>query len=219
MTRTLLVIIGAGGFGREVHDVVEAINEDWSTAGTPRYKLVGFIDDGEPDMALLDERGATHLGGLDALDELDQETRYVIGIGNGAVRRKIDRHATGLGLEAATLIHPRATLGRHLIQVGAGGVICAGVVLTTNIRLGRHVHLNLNVTVGHEAVIGDYVSIFPGATISGTTVIQDEVTIGTGAAVIPGVTIGAGSTIGAAASVVRDIPAGVIAVGVPAKSR
>ena len=96
------------------------------------------------------------------LDELDQETRYVIGIGNGAVRRKIDRHATGLGLEAATLIHPRATLGRHLIQVGAGGVICAGVVLTTNIRLGRHVHLNLNVTVGHEAVIGDYVSIFPG---------------------------------------------------------
>ncbi|WP_127782112.1 acetyltransferase [Rhodococcus sp. X156] len=218
MNATPLVIIGAGGFGREVHDVMEAMNDAPAVDGRPRFDFLGFIDDGPVDLSLLDGRGP-HLGGMAALEGLPDGTQYVIGIGTGSVRRKIDERAAEAGYEAAVLVHPTATLGRHRNRVGPGTVICAHASVTTNVVLGRHTHLNLSVTVGHDAVLGDYVTVNPGATISGNVVLEDEVNIGTGAAVIQGRTVGKGAVIGASASVVKDIPAGVTAVGVPAKPR
>jgi len=212
-----LVILGAGGFGREVHDVVEAINETAAASGAPTIDFLGFIDNHVPDPALLLERGTVYLGGDEILDDLPRSTRYVIAIGDGRVRRALDERATELGLEPAVLVHPSAVLGKHLITLGPGTIVCAHVSMTTNIRVGRHGHINLNVTIGHEATLGDYVTINPGATISGNVVLEDEVMIGTGAAVIQGKSVGAGSVIGAGASVVRDVPGGVTAVGVPAK--
>jgi sugar O-acyltransferase (sialic acid O-acetyltransferase NeuD family) len=216
--KTPLVILGAGGFGREVHDVVEAMNDAAATSGYPGFDFLGFIDNHVADPILLEERGAVLLGGDDSLGTLPAGTHYVIAIGNGRIRRALDEKATALGLKAATLVHPAATIGKHLVVLGPGAIICSHVSITTNIRLGRHVHLNLNVTVGHEAVLGDYVTVHPGATISGNVVLEDEVMIGTGAALIPGVTVGAGSVIGAGACVVRNIPGGVTAVGMPAKA-
>lgn len=210
-----LVIIGAGGFAREVHDVVESIND---VAGTPVWDVLGFIDNHVDDPELIAERGVPHLGGDEVLATLPAGTRYVIGIGNGAVRRSIDARATALGLEAAVLVHPTAWIGKHRVTLGPGSVVCAHVSITTNVRLGRHVHLNLNSTVGHEARLDDYVTVNPGATISGNVVLETEVMIGTGASVIQGKSVGAGSVIGAGAAVVRDIPAGVTAIGIPAKA-
>lgn len=219
MGATPLVIIGAGGFGREVHDVVEAVNEEQRLPGTPPFEVVGFVDDGAPDMELVEDRGVPFLGPVQRLATLPADVRYVIGIGTGPVRRRIDKWATGAGRSAATLVHPRAVLGRHRVVVGEGSVICAGAVVTTNVRLGRHVHLNLNVTVGHDAVLGDYVTINPGVSVSGEVVLEDEVTMGTGSTVIQGRRIGRGSVVGAGAAVVRDLPAGITAVGVPARPR
>lgn len=216
--KTPLVIVGAGGFGREVHDVVEAINDAAETSGYPGFDFLGFIDSHVADPLLLEKRGAVLLGGDDTLSTLPAGTQYVIAIGSGKIRRALDEKATALGLKAATLVHPAATIGKHLVELGPGAIICSHVSITTNIRLGRHVHLNLNVTVGHEAVLGDYVTVNPGARISGNVVLEDEVMIGTGAALIPGVTVGAGSVIGAGACVVRDIPGGVTAIGLPAKA-
>jgi sugar O-acyltransferase (sialic acid O-acetyltransferase NeuD family) len=213
---TPLVIIGAGGFGREVHDVVEAVNLEEKTAGISRFDFVGFLDDGPVDRDLIADRGPL-LGGIDVLAELPLDVEYVIGIGSPTARRRIDELAGHRG--AATLIHPTATIGEHRMVIGPGAIICSHVSITTNVTLGRHVHLNLNCTVGHDAILGDYVTVNPGATISGNVTLQDGVNIGTGAAVIQGKTVGAGSTIGAGASVVRDIPPGVTAVGVPARPR
>ena len=213
---TPLVIIGAGGFGREVHDVVEAINEN-ASAATTKFDFLGFIDSHPQNLELLADRGAL-LGGDEALATLPHGTRYVIAIGDGRIRRAIDEEARALGLVPAILIHPEATMGRHHMEIGPGSIICSHVSLTTNIRLGRHVHLNLNVTVGHDTLLGDYVTINPGATISGNVVLEDEVMIGTGASVIQGKTVGYGSVIGAGSAVIRNIPAGVTAVGIPAKA-
>ncbi|MGY1752150.1 acetyltransferase [Blastococcus sp. SYSU D01042] len=216
-SRTPLVIIGAGGFGREVHDVVEAINDSVTAADRTEYAFLGFLDDGEPEPDLLRQRGAPHLGPTEALVGMRSDVQYVIGIGNGGTRRRIDAWASGRGRSAATLIHPRAVVGKRAVSFGAGTVVCANAVVTTNVRVGRHVHLNLGVTVGHDAQLGDYVTLNPNSSISGEVLLEDEVTMGTGASVIQGRRIGARATIGAGAAVVRDIDPDVVAVGVPAR--
>ena len=218
MSATPLVIIGAGGFGREVHDVVEAINEDRAATASPSIECVGFLADGHADVELVEERGVPFLGPVTGLTSLAADVRYVIGIGNGAARRRIDEWATAEGREAmSSLVHPRTALGRHRVTLGPGSVICASSVLTTSVRLGRHVHLNMAVTIGHDAVLGDYVTVNPHASISGNTVLEDEVTMGAGSVIIEGRRIGARTTVGAGAVVVRDLPGGVTAVGMPAR--
>src|SRR5665647_2274293 len=103
------------------------------------------------------------------------------------------------------------------IAIGEGTIICAGAILTVDITIGKHVIINLDCTVGHDALIGDFVTLYPSVNISGNTVINDEVEFGTGSQIIQGKEVGSGSIIGAGAVVVRDIPQGCTAVGLPAR--
>lgn len=207
-----LVIVGCGGFGREVLDVVEAIN-----AKAPTWKFAGFIDDSpsETDARLVAERGYAVLGGLERLKQ-NPELSYSIGIGNGATRQLIDEQLTEAGLSAAVLIHPSATIGGQT-ELGPGTVLCAGVRLTTNVSLGRHVHVNLNSTVGHDCAIDSYVTVNPLVAISGRVRIGRGTLLGTHSSVLQGLTIGAEATVGAAACVVRDVSDEQVVKGVPAR--
>jgi sugar O-acyltransferase (sialic acid O-acetyltransferase NeuD family) len=216
MTQTPLVIIGAGGHGRELHDLVEAINEEGPRAGNPGFDFLGFLDDGNPNHELLDQRDAKVLGPIGLLESLPAEVQYVIGIGTCAPKRAIDHWASGIGRLAPVLTHPSAVIGRYGVRLSPGVVIFSGVSVTTNVTLGRHVHLNRHTTVGHDAVLGDYVTANPSAIISGNVTVESDANLGTGSVIIQGVTIGAGSVIGAGAAVIRDVPPGVTAVGVPA---
>ena len=114
------------------------------------------------------------------------------------------------------MIHPLAWLGNR-ITLGDGTVVCAGNLLTTDMTIGRHVILNLDCTVGHDAVVEDFVTVAPSVNISGNVAIGVGCDLGTGATLIQGVTIGHWTTVGAGAVVVRDLPANVTAVGVPAQ--
>jgi sugar O-acyltransferase (sialic acid O-acetyltransferase NeuD family) len=206
---TPIVIVGAGGFGREVLDIIEATNRV-----APTWDFLGFLDDGEPDEELLARRGAKHLGPTDRLADIDAQ--YVIGVGSGEVRARIDAQATSFGRQAATIIHPAAIFGSD-IEVGEGSVVCALACLTTNVRLGRHLQINLGCTVGHDAVLEDYVTLFPGASISGNVTLGEGTSVGTRAAVLPGINVGAGASLGAGAVVVGSVLSGMTVVGVPAR--
>ena len=105
------------------------------------------------------------------------------------------------------------------VELAPGVIVCAGAIVTTNVRLGRHTHLNVQVTVSHDCRIGEYVTVAPMTAISGNVTLEDEVELGAGVSIIPAVTIGRGSLIGAGAVVTRDIAPGMVAVGVPARSR
>jgi sugar O-acyltransferase (sialic acid O-acetyltransferase NeuD family) len=206
---TRLVIVGAGGFARETLDVVEAMN-----AIERRWEFLGFLDDHRSEDPLITQRGARILGTSGLLAELDCE--YVISIADPTARKRIDELATAAGRRAATLIHPAAMLG-SVNAIGPGFIAAAGSSVTTNVTIGRHAHLNPTATVGHDAVLGDYVTLYPGARISGNVTLEDAVTLGTGACVIQGLTVGRGTFIGAGAVATKDLPGGLVVVGIPAR--
>ncbi len=214
---TRLVIVGAGGFGREVHDVVEAMN-----AAGAGLDLVGYVDDQGASDELLARLGTSRLGGIEVLCSTGDDgpvagdVGYVIAIGAGAVRRTIDERLTAAGRRALTLVHPMATVGGDN-RIAEGCILTAGSRVTTNITLGRHTQLHVNCTIGHDSVLDDFVSVYPGATVSGNVHLGEGVTIGTGANVLPGVTIGAGAFVGAGAVVTADVDGGVTVAGVPAR--
>ena len=206
---TPLVIVGAGGHGRETLDVVEACN-----AVSPTYDFVGFCAL-DADIDLVERRGAIVLGDVDVLRDLDAS--YVIGIGTSETRRDIEARIAGFGREAVTLAHPAASLGSD-IRLAPGVILAAGARVTTNVTLGRHTHLNVNAVVSHDCEIGDYVTLSPGVLVNGTVTLGDGVFLGTGAVVLPGRSIGPWAKIGAGAVVTEDVSAGQTVVGVPARS-
>lgn len=206
---TPLVIIGAGGFGREVLELVLDINR-----AAPTFEFLGFLDDGEVDGPLLERFGAPLLGPSSRLADL--ATDYVIGIGAPDSRRRIDALARACGRTPATLRHPWATVG-HDVQIGDGAIIAAGVRLTTHVVVGRHAHLNLNCTVGHDAVLEDFATLFPGVHLGGGCVIEEGATLGLGSLVLPYVRVGSGAVVGAGAVVVRDVAPGATVLGAVAR--
>lgn len=203
-----LVVLGAGGFARNVLDVVEAANRAHA-----RFRLLGVLDRADQLSPLLARRGCRLLGTEAALEHL--ETCYLIAIADPRIRRRLDEYARSLGRSATVAVHPAATVSAHT-SLGPGAVVTAGARLASDVVVGRHVHANLNATVGHDARLGDYVTLHPQAAVSGNTDLADGVTIGSGAVVLPGVHIGAGATVGAGAVVTRDVAAGETVVGVPA---
>ncbi|MCH9688877.1 MAG: acetyltransferase [Deltaproteobacteria bacterium] len=206
-----VVIIGAGGHGRELADVARACIE----AGRP-WRLRGLVDD-DPTLHGRTFCDLTVLGSVDWLrDHIDEPVVTVVGIGDPHVRRRVARRAAAWGVRWATLVHPDAVLTPY-VELGPGVVITAGCVLTNSIVLGPHAHLNRRATVGHDSKVGAYVHLAPGSTLSGTTTIGEGSVVGTHACLLPGVSVGPWSMVGAGAVVCETIPANVTAVGVPAR--
>jgi len=204
-----LVILGAGGHGRETLDIVEAIN-----AARPSWHFVGFIDDGEVVADRLERRHVETLGGTDVMENLD--AAYVIGIGSSAVRADLDAKLTAWGRVPMTLVHPLASVASDN-RLGDGVLLAAGARITTNVTLGRHAHLNVNAVVSHDCEVGAYSTLSPGVHLNGGVRLGQRVFLGTGAIVTPGVSIGDDAIIGAGSVVVRDVPEGVTVTGVPGR--
>lgn len=203
-----LVIIGAGGFGRETLDVVRAIN-----AEAPTWRICGFVDDelSAINHGRLEHLKVPHLGGLDAIPE---GASVAVAIGNPLTRRSVVEF-----LDARhpfpTLVHPTSILGSQL-RHGDGLIVLGGVSIGTNVALGDHVHLNAHAVIGHDACLHDFVSVNPNATISGAVTIGSGSLIGAAAVVLQGLSAGQGSTIGAGSVLTKNLRGGVVK-GVPAR--
>ncbi|MCR6513719.1 MAG: acetyltransferase [Clostridium chrysemydis] len=203
-----LVIIGAGGFGREVLWLIDEINEKQK-----RWKVVGFIDENK---SLHDKyiNGKIVLGGFEYL-KLNKNVKYVCAIGNADIRKNIVKSYCS-DLTAATLIHPKIKIS-EFNKIGEGAIICSGTILTVNINIGSHSIINLDCTIGHDVVMEEFVTVYPGCNISGNVLLESGCEIGTGTQIIQGKTVGNNSIIGAGSVVVRDIAKNKVAVGIPAK--
>lgn len=206
-----IAVFGAGGFGREVHDMIEQINES-----KKQYDFIGFFDDGVEKGTIVNEYPV--LGGVAELNNFDSELCVVIAIGNPEIKRFVFEQISNTKITFPTLIHPNVYIGnlKHN-KIGNGCIICAGNILTVNIVIEDFVILNLSCTVGHDTVIGKFSSFMPTVNISGEITIGECVYVGTGAKILNQLRIGKNSIIGSGAVVTTNLPEYCTAVGVPAK--
>lgn len=207
---TDIAIFGAGGFGREVKMLIEQIN-----TSSQQYELIGFFYDSFDVGTNI--HGVPVLGGVVALNAYKGPLSIVFAIGNPAAKKKIISKVDKSDLSFPALIHPSCWISNDNVQIGEGCIICAGVIITTDIHIGSHVILNLSCTVGHDTTIGDFSSFMPSVNISGEVNIGEGVYCGTGAKIINQLEIGENTIIGAGAVVSKSLPANCTAVGIPAK--
>ncbi len=208
-----LIILGAGGFGREASLLVEEINS--SSPSKDKWNLLGFIDEDRAKWGLV-LRGYPVLGGFATLKDLPKEVRVISAAGNPVVKQRLVEKAFEQERQFATLVHPGIYLADDIV-VGEGVIINKETVLTTNIALGDHVSINPGCGIGHDASIGAYSTLMWRVNISGAAVIEESCMLGTGTVVLQGKRVGRGTVIGAGAVVTRDLPAGSTAVGIPAR--
>jgi sugar O-acyltransferase (sialic acid O-acetyltransferase NeuD family) len=206
-----VVVVGASGFGRECLDVLEAM----AAAGSP-VEVAGVVDDdpSEHNRELLAARGVAYMGTIEEWLAGGLDAGYVLGVGSPLVRRLLAAQLEEAGARPFTVIHPSALLGARA-DVGEGSVVCAGAIISTNVRLGRHVHVNPNATIGHDADVQNFVSVNPGAVISGGVSIGQGTLVGASATILQNLSVGQGTIIGAGSVVTKNVPASVIAKGVP----
>jgi sugar O-acyltransferase (sialic acid O-acetyltransferase NeuD family) len=202
-----ILIIGAGGFGREVEMLVYQINKI-----KPQWNFIGYLDDSIPEGVKVGNSQV--IGSTEAIENFEN-TYFVIAIANAKIKRKILGKVPNK-VKPARLLHPSIICGER-VQIGEGSIICAGNIITEDIIIGSHVILNLSCTVGHDTIIMDYCSFMPSVNISGEVKIEEGVFVGTGAKIINQVEIGRYSIIGAGAVVSKTIPSNCTAVGIPAK--
>ena len=206
-----VVIIGAGGFGREVLEIFKDQNKI-----SRGWNILGFVDENKQLHGKI-LNSYPVLGGLDWLREHNNDNLgCVVAVGTCETRKQVVERLQEIGVNFYNAVHPSVIMS-EFVEMGTDVIICAGSILTVNIKVGDHVHINLNCTIGHDAVIGRYCTINPIAAINGNNHLGEGVYVGTGATFIQRVSVGSWSTIGAGAVVTVDIPEKVTAVVVPAK--
>lgn len=207
-----IVIVGAGGFAREVAWVIKDINSDKMT-----WNFLGYI---ESDACQIGRPcgDSTVIGDDQWLLDYRKELNVVIAMGN---LKTLDRIRQNLvkkpNLRFPNLIHPSTIWDRKRIQIEVGNVICANNIFTTDIRIGSFNLFNLASTYGHDDVIGDSCALNPGVNISGRVTIGNRCLIGTGAVILENITLGDDVIVGGGAVVTKNVDPGLTVVGIPAK--
>ena len=187
------VIVGAGGFGREVRQ--------WMMIDQ-RPEAIVFLDD--------HSTGPLVVGTIESYERLEGD-EVLIAIADPKQKQAAAERFAKLGV----YICGSATVGDA--NIGEGSLILPGVVVSTNVTLGKCCALNLQTIIGHDTQIGDYCQLSPLVDIMGNVKIGARCFFGGSAVVIPHVTIGDDCTIGAGAVVIRDVPSGSKVVGNPGR--
>ena len=204
-----VVIVGAGGHGQVVADILLAAGRCGEC-----IRAIGYVDDRtNPQLSLRSDQPL--LGTIAQLSEFPHDA-VVVAIGDNEKRARIMCALASTGEIFVTARHPSSIVSED-VQPGDGSVLCARTAVITGSRLGRGIILNTASTIDHHSIVGDYAHIAPGVHIGGEASIGAGALIGIGAVVLPRISIGAGAIVGGGAVVTRDVPPGVTVVGIPAR--
>jgi sugar O-acyltransferase (sialic acid O-acetyltransferase NeuD family) len=206
-----LYIYGARYF--DVIKLIEAINNLY-----PTWNICGFLDDKIKKFNGDEGFNYPLLGGKEKLISLTkQDNNYFINnlAGNWSYTKLISHELLSHGCKIATLIHPSIDMNR--VITGIGCILPDGCIVASNVKIGNFVTVRLKSLISHDVIVEDYVLIGPGVTIGGKAILKEGCFIGAGAVVMGGITIGEGSVVGAGAVVTKNVPPGLVVIGVPAK--
>lgn len=204
-----LVIIGAGGCGREVLQWAKDINKVES-----RWNIKGFIDD---DLNALDGKkcSVTLLSTIDGY-EIGVEDEFVCCIGNSKVRKAIVEKLRARGASFTTLIHPNAVVADSCI-VGKGVIICPYALISDNAVIGDGCIINMYSSIAHDSILGEYCTISAHCDVTGMCTLGSRVFMGSTSHVVPGSKIGDDVYICAGSTVMTRVRDGMKVLGNPAK--
>jgi len=209
-----LLIVGAGGFGREVYAYARDAERDHAD-GAP-FEGVHFLDD-RPDALDGFPVEARVLGDVDD-GPIGPDDRVIVAVGDPATRFGLVQRLEARGARFATVVHPRAYVAAGA-RIGPGAVLAPFAFVGPSAEVGPHVVLNTYASAGHDAVIGAFGVLCPYSVINGGVRLSDGVFMGTHATVVVGRQVGAWSKIGAGAVALRDVEAGTLLIGNPGKGR
>jgi len=203
-----IVIIGAGGFGRELHEML------WECLPPAEYRFKGFLANDPYELSGF---------GVDAtiLDHPDQYRphpgdRFLLAIGDMDVRRRVVETLVDKGGEFLTLIHPTSVIAKTA-QIGKGVVIYPFTTIMNRGIVDDFVHLSIYASVGHDACVGMYSLMAPYATLNGFSVLEEEVYMSTHSTVAPEKRVGRKSKVSANSAVMQDVPTCSLVHGVPGR--
>lgn len=201
-----LVIIGAGGFGREVLA--------WARQAREPMVVKGFLDD---NAAALDNfhKSVGILGNIENYRPTDDEV-FICAMGQVESKRRCIEMIKQRGGAFTQVIHSTAVVGENAI-LGEGVILCPFSIVASDARLGRFVSVNLHSSVAHDASVGDWTQLHCHVDVTGWAAIGERVTIGSHASVLPGVAVGDDVMIGAGSVVTKNVGAGTTVFGVPAR--
>ena len=206
--RMKVIIVGAGGHGRVVLDILRAAGQ---------HEVAGFVD-ATPALAGQKIEGLPVFGPVNVLPKLRQQKIQgaIVAIGDCRVRQKYGQVLKEQGFQLVNAIHPRASVSPSA-TLAENIVIASNACVCAHAKVASSIILNTSSVVDHECDIGDGVHICPGAILGGRVRIGREAWIGLGSNVIQCITIGESAIVGAGATVIRDVPARATVVGVPAR--
>ena len=206
-----VVIIGAGGHAREVLDVFDALNQV-----APRYDVLGYIVETGHGVPGTRVRERPILGDFDWLTGRAGQVQAICAVGPPNLKRRLVKRAEDAGIAFCSAVHPGAVMTPH-VTLGRGVVVAAGCVLTNQILVADHAHLNIGCTIAHDSRLEAFVTLSPGVHAGGDVVFAEGCEVGIGASIIPRRRIGAWSVVGAGTVVTHDVPDDSTVVGVPGK--
>lgn len=203
-----ILIVGAGGFGREV---LQWVHDAWPELSG---RVAGFLaGDDTPrngaacDLAILGSPETYHPAPADGL---------LLAIGVPYVRRQVAESLLARGAEFLTLVHPTAIVSASA-GIGTGAILCPYAIASASCRVGRFVIMNYHTSLGHDASAGDFSVLSPYATLGGNAHVKDDVFLGLHASVGPGKTVGARTKVSANSCVLANAPEDSLVFGVPGK--
>ncbi|MGB8399279.1 acetyltransferase [Bradyrhizobium sp.] len=209
MKNSFVILVGAGGFGREV--ICWA--RDARAAGKfPEIR--GYLDDAGDTLAKY-SYGLPYLGAVTSYAAQGDES-YLMGIVDCGQKERIAEALVKKGGGLATLIHPSAVIASSAV-IGGGSVVCPHALVSADATVGRLVTINVHSSVGHDVTLGDYCTLSAHVDVTGAVAVGKKVFFGSGATVVPRISIGDGAIIGAGAMVIRSVPEGVTMYAAPAR--
>jgi sugar O-acyltransferase (sialic acid O-acetyltransferase NeuD family) len=203
-----ILIVGAGGFGREV---LQWARDAWPES---EDRIAGFLST-EPNALEGFDCNHSVLGSPDAYRPAPGD-RFLLAIGIPYVRRRVTESLLAHGAEFLTLIHPTAIVSASA-SIGPGSILCPYSIASDSCRVGPFVIMNYHSSLGHDASAGDFSVLSPYATLGGHAHVEDDVFLGLHASVGPGKTVGARSKVSANSCVLATAPADSIVYGVPGR--